>query len=121
MTTGGVPRAPCQKGPKSILYKHGQVIYQNTGICDGMPSTCSSSSLWFSFTQYTSTLCRYIQNLRTLAVIGAEKSVPKNFLERKKQEICRKRCRTCGYLVIQVPICIEKNLFCSIQEIDGLV
>ena len=24
-------------------------------------------------------------------------------------------------IVIQVPICIEKNLFCSIQEIDGLV
>ena len=24
-------------------------------------------------------------------------------------------------IVIQVPICIEKNLFCSIQETDGLV
>ena len=37
------------------------------------------------------------------------------------QEICGKRCHTCGDQVIQVPICIEKNLFCSIQEIDGLV
>ena len=38
-----------------------------------------------------------------------------------KQEIHGKRCHTCRDKVIQVPICIEKNLFCSIQEIDRLV
>ena len=38
------------------------------------------SALWFSFTPYTSTLCRCIQNLKTLTLLGAEKSVTKNFI-----------------------------------------
>ena len=32
---------------------------------------------WFSFTQYTSTCCRCIQNLQTLFPIRADKSVTK--------------------------------------------
>ena len=40
-------------------------------------------ALWFSFTQDTSTLCRSIQNLKTLALLGAEKSVTKNFIGEK--------------------------------------
>ena len=39
---------------------------------------------WFSFPQYTWPLSRCIQNLKTLAVIGAENSVPKVLLKRKK-------------------------------------
>ena len=38
---------------------------------------------WFSFPQYTWPLSRCIQNLKTLAVIGAENSVTKS-LQRKK-------------------------------------
>ena len=38
-----------------------------------------------------------------------------------KQEIRGKRCRTCKDKVTQVPICIEKDLFCSIEEIDGFL
>ena len=33
------------------------------------------SVAWFSFSQYTSILCKCIQNLKTLGVLGAEKSV----------------------------------------------
>ena len=42
------------------------------------------SALWFSFTQDTSTLCRCMQNLKTLALLGAEKSLTKNFIGEKK-------------------------------------
>ena len=35
---------------------------------------------WFSFSQYTWPLSRCIQNLKTLAVIGAENSVMKSFI-----------------------------------------
>ena len=38
------------------------------------------SALCFSFTQHTSTLCRCIQNLKTLTLLGAEKSVTKHFI-----------------------------------------
>ena len=40
----------------------------------------------FSFTQNTSTLCRCIQNLRTLALLGAKKSVMKIFIGEKEKE-----------------------------------
>ena len=43
------------------------------------------SALWFSFTQDTSTLCRCIQNLKTLALLRAEKSVMKNFIGEKEK------------------------------------
>ena len=33
---------PRPRGPKSILYKHSHLVYQSAGICDGVPSTCSS-------------------------------------------------------------------------------
>ena len=46
----------------------------------------NNSASGFSFTQYTSTLCRCIQNLTTLALIGAEKSVMKNFIGEKKND-----------------------------------
>ena len=36
------------------------------------------SALWFSFTQDISTICRCIQNLKTVALLGAEKSVMKH-------------------------------------------
>ena len=39
----------------------------------------------FSFTQYTLRLCRCIQNLTTLALIGAEKLLRTILLERKKK------------------------------------
>ena len=45
----------------------------------------------FSFTQYTSTLFRCIQNLKNLALIGAEKSVMKNFTGEK--ENCTKQSK----------------------------
>ena len=42
-------------------------------------------ALWFSFTQDTSTHCRCIQNLKTLALLGAEKSVTKNLIGEKEK------------------------------------
>ena len=45
------------------------------------------SAMWFSFTQDTSTVCRCIQNLKTLALLGAEKSVTKNFTGEKEKMI----------------------------------
>ena len=39
---------------------------------------------WFSFPQYTWTLSRCMQNLKTLAVIGAQNSVRKVLLDRNK-------------------------------------
>ena len=44
------------------------------------------SALLFYFTQNTSTLSRCIQNLKTLALIGAEKSAPKNFIGEKEKK-----------------------------------
>ena len=38
----------------------------------------------FSFTQYTSTLCKCIQYLKTLALLAVQKSVTKNILDEKK-------------------------------------
>ena len=38
---------------------------------------------WFSFPQYTWPLSRYIENLKTLAVMGAENSVTKSFIGEK--------------------------------------
>ena len=46
----------------------------------GKKKTKLISASWFSFTQYTSTLCRCIQNLKTLALIGAKKSVAKKII-----------------------------------------
>ena len=43
------------------------------------------SALWFSFTQDTSNLCRCIQNLKTLDLLGAEKSKTKNFIGENKK------------------------------------
>ena len=40
---------------------------------------------WFSFPQYTWQLSRCIQNLKTLAVIGAETSVTKRFIGEKEK------------------------------------
>ena len=40
---------------------------------------------WFSFPQYTWPLRRCIQNLKTLAVIGAENSVMKSFIGEKEK------------------------------------
>ena len=40
---------------------------------------------WFSFPQYTWPLSRCIQNLKTLAVIGAENSVTKSFIAEKEK------------------------------------
>ena len=41
---------------------------------------------WFSFPQYTWPLSRFIQNLKTLAVIGAEISVMKCFIGERKMD-----------------------------------
>ena len=40
---------------------------------------------WFSFTQYTWPVTRCIQNLKTVAVIGAENSVMKCFTVKKEK------------------------------------
>ena len=45
------------------------------------------SALWFSFTQYTSIFCRCIQNLMTLALLGAEKFLTENFIGVKEKWI----------------------------------
>ena len=42
---------------------------------------------WFSFPQYIWPLSRSIQNLKTLAVIGAENSVTKSFIGEKEKWI----------------------------------
>ena len=42
---------------------------------------------WFSFPQYTWPLSRCIQNLKTLAVIGAENSLTKSFIEEEEKWI----------------------------------
>ena len=39
----------------------------------------------FSVTLYTSILCKCIQNLKTMAVLGAEKSLTKNLYWRKRK------------------------------------
>ena len=44
-------------------------------------------ALWFSCTQYTSTLCRCMQSLKTLVLIVAEKSVANNFTGKKNVQI----------------------------------
>ena len=44
------------------------------------------SASWFSFTHDTLTLCRYIQNLTTLALVEAEKSVTKHFIGDKNEK-----------------------------------
>ena len=44
----------------------------------------------FSFTQYTSSLCRCIQNLKNVALIGAEKSVTQKFIGKKKNKQIRR-------------------------------
>ena len=41
---------------------------------------------WISFTQDTSTLCMCIQNLKTPALLGAEKSVTKIFIGEKEKK-----------------------------------
>ena len=43
------------------------------------------TEFWFSFSQYTWPLSRYIQNLKNLAVIGAENSVTKSFIGEKEK------------------------------------
>ena len=43
------------------------------------------SALWFSFTQDISTICRCIQNLKTVALLGAEKSVMKHVTGEKEK------------------------------------
>ena len=40
---------------------------------------------WFSFPQYTWPFSRCIQNLKTLAVIGAENSLTKSFIGEKEK------------------------------------
>ena len=40
---------------------------------------------WFSFSQYTWPLSNSIQNLKTLAIIGAENSVRKSFIGEKEK------------------------------------
>ena len=44
------------------------------------------SALWFSFTQDTSTVCRCLQNLKTLAVLGAEKFVTKIYWRKRNND-----------------------------------
>ena len=43
------------------------------------------SSSWVSFPQYNLPLSRCIQNLKTLALIGDEKSMTKNLIEEKEK------------------------------------
>ena len=55
----------------------------------GKKKSKDMSALWFSFTQDTSTVCKCLQNLKTQALLGAEKSVMKNFI-REKEKITNK-------------------------------
>ena len=58
------------------------------GVRDGKKETRRQKLItasWFSFPQYTWPLSRCIQNLKTLAVIGAENSVTKNFIGEKEK------------------------------------
>ena len=45
-----------------------------------------SLALWFSFTQYTSILCKRIQNLKTLPLLGDEKCVTKKLYWKKEKQ-----------------------------------
>ena len=61
-----------------------------TGVRDGKKEKGKKKAKemlesWFSFTQYTSILCKCIQNLKTLALLGAEKSVTKKLFWRKRK------------------------------------
>ena len=61
-----------------------------TGVRDkkrqkGKKKSEEISALWFSLTQDTSTVYRCIQNLKTLALLGAEKSVMKKFIGEKEK------------------------------------
>ena len=63
------------------------------------------SASWFSFPQYTWPLSRCIQNLKTLALIEAEKSVTKIFIGKKNGQIMgmisRRRLNLC-YTIQQI-------------------
>ena len=60
-----------------------------TGVRDGKKvkkfKRNFSLFLWFSFTQDTSTVCRYIPNLKTLALLRTEKPVIKTFIGEKEK------------------------------------
>ena len=75
---------------------------------------------WFSFPQYTWSLSMCIQNLKTLAVIGAENYVTKILLERKKNGQIKGMISSCMlilfYTIQQVipNICTKfQNPMCS--------
>ena len=56
-----------------------------TGVRDGKRRQTLISASCFSFTQYTWPLSGCIQNLKTLALIGAEKSVTEIFIGEKEK------------------------------------
>ena len=84
------------------------------------------SASWFSFPQFTWPLSRCIQNLKTLALTEAEKSVTEILLERKKNGqikriISRKRL-ILSYTIQVIPnICtkFQNPRFSSFWEIFG--
>ena len=55
------------------------------GVRDGKRRQKLITESWFSFPQYTWPLSRCIQNLKTLAVTGAENSVTKSFIGEKEK------------------------------------
>ena len=53
-----------------------------TGVRDGKKKrgkkkTKENLASWFSFTQYIAIFCKCLQNLKTVVVLGAEKSMTK--------------------------------------------
>ena len=55
------------------------------GESDGKRRHKVITESWFSLPQYTWPISRCIQNLKTLAVIGAENSVTKSFIGKKEK------------------------------------
>ena len=77
---------PRYSSPKEIFNTNFSMHY--IGLRDGKKEKNKAkyiSASWFSFIQYTSTVCRCIQNLKTLTIIGPEQSVKKNFMSEKEK------------------------------------
>ena len=51
----------------------------------GQKKSKEISALCVSYTQDTSTICRYVQNSKTLAFLGTEKYVINNFIGEKEK------------------------------------
>ena len=70
----------------------------------------------FSFTQNTSILCKCIQTLKTLALLGAEKYVTKTIILEKKKNGQIKDVRSMRMLILFYLIQVIPNIYTRFQN-----